>query len=155
MDWFVRQVWPHVHASLPDWILVLAGKEIPSYYSTLKHQNIYVKPAPDAAVFIQEGGIMIVPLLSGSGIRVKIIEGMALGKVIITTSIGLEGISAQSGVNIFVANEPTDFLRIINEIIAFPQLAQTISENALTFANEHFRSEPLSQKLRHFYPSNS
>ena len=155
VDWFVRQVWPNIHASLPDWILVLAGKEIPSYYSTLQHQNIYVKPAPDAAVFMQEGGIMIVPLLSGSGIRVKIIEGMALGKVIITTSIGLEGISAQSGVNIFVANEPTDFLRIINEIIAFPQLAQTISENALTFANEHFRSEPLSQKLLHFYTSNS
>jgi glycosyltransferase involved in cell wall biosynthesis len=155
VDWFIRQVWPNIHASLPDWILVLAGKEISSYYSTLQHQNIYVKPAPDAAVFMQEEGIMIVPLLSGSGIRVKIIEGMALGKVIITTSIGLEGIPAQSGVNIFIANEPADFLRIIKEIIAFPQLAQTISENAITFANEYFRSEPLSQKLLHFYTSNS
>jgi glycosyltransferase involved in cell wall biosynthesis len=155
VDWFVRQVWPNIHAELPDWILVLAGKEIPSFYTTLQHQNIHVKPAPDAADFMQEEGIMIVPLLSGSGIRVKIIEGMALGKVIITTSIGLEGIPAQSGVNILIANEPADFLRIIKEIIAFPQLAQTISENALTFANEHFRSEPLSQKLLHFYKSNS
>jgi glycosyltransferase involved in cell wall biosynthesis len=155
VDWFVRQVWPNIHASLPDWKLVLAGKEIPSNYSTLQHLNIHVKTAPDAAIFMQEEGIMIVPLLSGSGIRVKIIEGMALGKVIITTKIGLEGIPAQSGVNILVANEPADFLRIIKEIIAFPQLAQTISENALTFANEHFRSETLTQKLLHFYKSNS
>ena len=80
---------------------------------------------------------------------------MALGKVIITTTIGLEGIPAQSGVNILIANEPADFLRIIKDLIAFPQLAQTISENALTFANEHFRSEILSQKLLHFYKSNS
>ena len=60
---------------------------------------------------------MIVPLLSGSGIRVKIIEGMALGKVIITTTVGLEGIPAQSGVNILIANEPADFLRIIKDLI--------------------------------------
>ena len=155
VDWFVRQVWPDLHAALPNWKLVLAGKEIPTKYSTLQHQNIHVKPAPDAAVFMQEEGIMIVPLLSGSGIRVKIIEGMALGKVIITTTIGLEGIPAQPGVNILLANEPADFLRIIKDLIAFPQLAQTISENALTFANEHFRSEILSQKLLHFYKSNS
>jgi glycosyltransferase involved in cell wall biosynthesis len=155
VDWFIRQVWPDIHAALPEWKLVLAGKAIPSSYSNLQHDNIFVKPAPDAADFMQEEGIMIVPLLSGSGIRVKIIEGMALGKVIITTSIGLEGIPAQSGVNILIANEPADFLRIIKEIIAFPQLAQTISENALTFANEHFRSESLSQKLLHFYKSNS
>lgn len=155
VDWFIRQVWPDIHAALPDWILVLAGKEIPTSYINLQHQNIYVKPAPDAAVFMQDEGIMIVPLLSGSGIRVKIIEGMALGKVIITTSIGLEGIPAQPGVNILIANEPADFLRIIKDLIAFPLLAQTISENALTFANEHFRSEILSQKLLHFYKSNS
>ena len=155
VEWFVSQVWPTIYKALPDWKLVLAGKEIPSYYSSLQQQNIHVKQAPDAAVFIQEEGIMIVPLLSGSGIRVKIIEGMALGKVIITTSIGLEGIPAQSGVNILIANEPADFLRIIKEMIAFPQLAQTISENALTFANEHFRSETLTQKLLHFYKSNS
>ena len=155
VDWFIRQVWPDIHAALPDWILVLAGKEIHSSYSNLQHHNIHVKPAQDAVVFMQEEGIMIVPLLSGSGIRVKIIEGMALGKVIITTSIGLEGIPAQSGVHILIANEPADFLRIIKDLIAFPQLAQTISENALTFANEHFRSEPLSQKLLHFYKSNS
>lgn len=155
VDWFIRQVWPDIHAALPDWILVLAGKEIPSSYSNLQHHNIHVKQAQDAAVFMQNEGIMIVPLLSGSGIRVKIIEGMALGKVIITTSIGLEGIPAQSGVHILIANEPADFLRIIKDLIAFPQLARTISENALTFANEHFRSEPLSQKLLHFYKSNS
>ena len=155
VDWFIRHVWPEIHAALPDWILVLAGKEIPAFYTNLHHQNIYVKPATNAADFMQNEGIMVVPLLSGSGIRVKIVEGMALGKVIITTSIGLEGIPAQSGVNILIANEPADFLRIIKEIIAFPQLAQTISENALTFANEHFRSEPLSQKLLHFYKSNS
>jgi glycosyltransferase involved in cell wall biosynthesis len=155
VDWFIHMVWPEIHAALPDWILVLAGKEIPTSYTYLQHQNIHVKPAPDAAVFMQDEGIMVVPLLSGSGIRVKIIEGMALGKVIITTSIGLEGIPAQSGVNILIANEPADFLRIIKDLIAFPQLAQTISENALTFANEHFRSEVLSQKLLHFYKSNS
>ena len=155
VEWFVRQVWPVIHTALPDWKLVLAGKNIPESYSSMKHQNILVKHAENAADFMQEEGIMIVPLLSGSGIRVKIIEGMSLGKVIITTSIGLEGIPAQDRVHILIANEPADFLRIINDLIAFPQQAQSISENAITFANELFGSESLTQKLLHFYKSNS
>ena len=121
----------------------------------MKSQNILVKQVDNAADFMQEEGIMIVPLLSGSGIRVKIIEGLALGKVIITTSIGLEGIPAKDRIHILVANESADFLRIINDLIAFPEQAQSISENALTFANEHFGSEMLTQKLLHFYNSNS
>lgn len=155
VDWFVRNVWPIIHIALPDWKLVLAGKHISESYSTMKPQNIFVKYADNAADFMREEGIMIVPLLSGSGIRVKIIEGLALGKVIITTSIGLEGIPAKDRIHILIANEPADFLRIINDLIAFPELAQSISENALTFAKEHFRSDMLTQKLLHFYNSNS
>jgi glycosyltransferase involved in cell wall biosynthesis len=155
VEWFVRHVWPIIHNALPDWKLVLAGKHISESYSSMKSQNILVKQVDNAADFMQEEGIMIVPLLSGSGIRVKIIEGLALGKVIITTSIGLEGIPAKDRIHILVANESADFLRIINDLIAFPEQAQSISENALTFANEHFGSEMLTQKLLHFYNSNS
>jgi polysaccharide biosynthesis protein PslH len=51
---------------------------------------------PDAYLFINSKAVMVVPLFSGSGMRIKIIEGMALGKPIVTTPIGTEGISTQS-----------------------------------------------------------
>ena len=155
IEWFIHQVWPDIHRALPEWKLVLAGKHMPQPYTSLIQQGIQVKDAPDAAAFMQEEGIMIVPLLSGSGIRVKIIEGLALGRIIITTPIGLEGIPAEDGKHLLIAYEPADFLRHLKELIASPELAKRISENALTFANEHFRSDVLTQRLIRFYESSS
>ena len=155
VEWFIQKIWPEIHRALPDWRLVLAGKHMPEMYFSMTSHGIRVHDAEDAAVFMQTEGIMIVPLLSGSGIRVKIIEGLALGSVIITTPIGLEGIPANDGVEVLVAHEPTDFLRILLELIASPDRAQRISENALTFANEHFRNEVLTSQLLHFYQTRS
>lgn len=151
VDWFIHQVWPSLHAALPDWKLVLAGKNMPSEYEEMQAAGIEVKQAPDAAEFMQSEGIMIVPLLSGSGIRVKIIEGLALGRIILTTPTGLEGIPAEDGKHLFVAHKPADFLTHLSQLLTSPNLAKRISENALTFANEHFRSEVLTQRLLQFY----
>ncbi len=155
VDWFIQSVWPEIHQALPDWKFILAGKNMPDSFQHLQAQNIEVKQATDAVEFMQDHGIMIVPLMSGSGIRVKIIEGLALGKVIITTVIGLEGIPAVDGKHILIVHKPTDFLRHLQELIASPERAIRISENAITFANEHFRSEVLTKQLLQFYEKSS
>ena len=76
---------------------------------------------------------MVVPLLSGSGMRVKILEGMALGKVIITTSLGLEGIPASHQENILIADTPEQFIEWIDYLQAHPVEIKRIGQKRSGF----------------------
>ncbi|HPI55393.1 MAG TPA: glycosyltransferase, partial [Chitinophagaceae bacterium] len=95
VHWFLDEVWPLVHEQSPEITLYLAGKNMPaSILSRKDHKLVVVGEVDDVVRFSLEKNIMIVPLLSGAGVRIKILEAMAMGKTIITTSIGAEGIGA-------------------------------------------------------------
>ncbi len=119
MDWFIKNAWPKIRAAFPELTLHLAGRNTPDHLYKLAPQKIMVHgEVPDAQEFINQHPIMIVPLLSGSGMRVKILEGMALGRIVITTSIGLEGIEAVHKKEVLIANtteEWFDCLRFCQE----------------------------------------
>ncbi len=151
VEWFVREIWPEIHSEFPELRLVLAGKEMPHQFKNLSSSGVDVTTVTDAYEFYKKMGIMIVPLLSGSGIRVKIIEGMALGKVIISTTQGVEGIPAVPGRDLFIANDADSFKLIIRQLITMPNYAKEVSENARTFAHENYRTEILGVRTLDFY----
>ena len=97
--------------------------------------------------------IMIVPLLSGSGIRVKIIEGMALGKVIISTSIGANGINCEHNKNIIIADTPAEFQKAIKKCMEDSSFCKEISEAAIIFAHQTFESSIVTNQFVEFYQS--
>ena len=97
--------------------------------------------------------IMIVPLLSGSGIRIKIIEGMALGKTIITTNIGAEGLDVTDGVNILIANTPEEYLEKIALCIKSPEICKIIGENARNYVALHHYDLSITNEIIAFYNS--
>ncbi|MGI4867871.1 MAG: glycosyltransferase family 4 protein [Janthinobacterium lividum] len=100
VDWFLREVWPQAHRELPELELHLAGTDPPAYLTSRPkgQENVFVHGfVESAADFMQAYELMLVPLLSGGGMRIKIVEGMALGKAILSTTIGAEGIEAQDG----------------------------------------------------------
>ena len=80
----------------------------------LNKKNVIVYgEIPDAGKFINEHSIMIVPLLSGGGMRAKILEGMAHGKVVLSTALGLEGIDAKHKKDVLIADTPMDIIENI------------------------------------------
>ncbi|TGE28786.1 glycosyltransferase family 4 protein [Hymenobacter metallicola] len=114
LDWFLDNVWPHAHEQMPDLELHIAGKNTPARLQSLAKKNVLVHGfVESAAEFMQQYDIMIVPLLSGGGMRIKIIEGMALGKCIISTGLGSEGIVVRNGFDIVLCDEPTEWLKRI------------------------------------------
>jgi glycosyltransferase involved in cell wall biosynthesis len=151
MDWFLKECWPNIHAKFPDLKCVLAGLKMPQEFQQLQQRNVFIETAKSAEDFMNKYQILIVPLLSGSGIRVKIIEAMALGKVVIATSIAAEGLGATHKQNILIANSKEDFLKEITSCIENPELSLRISENAAIFAQENFNTLKNSQKLIAFY----
>ena len=103
--WFLTNVWPDVHNQFPELKYYLAGREMPTWMRSLNLPNVEVLgEVEDAGVFLRSKAIMIVPLFSGGGIRVKIIEGMAAGKTIISTTIGAAGIRYTHRENILIAD---------------------------------------------------
>ncbi len=148
MDWFIKNVWPTVRASFPELTLHLAGRNTPEHLHELIAQQVIVHgEVPDAKDFINQHPIMIVPLLSGSGMRVKILEGMALGRVVITTSIGLEGIEAQHEKEVLIANTAEDWFHCLKFCQEHPEALVRIGAAARKLIREDYDNLEIGQRL--------
>ena len=114
LKWFLKEVWPQAVQEFPKLSLHIAGRNTPDWIHNLDMPNIKIHgEVPCAATFVNQHPLTVVPLLSGSGMRAKILEGMALGKVVLTTSIGLEGIDARNKREVLLANTSDEFLAAI------------------------------------------
>lgn len=152
MEWFFGNVWNAVKKSFPSVRFVIAGKKMPASVLKLKSENVVIAgEVPDAKQFILEHGVMIVPLVSGSGIRIKIVEAMALGKTIIATTIAAEGLGLTDGENILIANNAQEFVRHIGKCLNDAPFRKRIGENAHRFALENFQNKRIFEKLTAYY----
>ncbi len=151
--WFVNKVLPRVVRKYPDTKFYIGGRNSPDWLGKkLEHPNVlYLGEITDATNFIKSKAIMIVPLFAGSGMRIKIVEGMALGKTIITTSIGEEGIGAVHKENILIADDQDQFFSNIDLCFSKPEMSKRIGHNAATFAKDNFDSKSITQGLLSFY----
>ncbi len=151
--WFFDHCWEKIHADNPQLKFYLAGRNAPDWFERrIKQPGVeYLGEINDAYDFINSKAVMVVPLFSGSGMRIKIIEGMALGKPIVTTDIGTEGIPTQNGTNILIANDAEEFIEAINRLINSRELADQIGKNAIGFIQEKFDNLSQAGALVEFY----
>ncbi|MFK5855869.1 MAG: glycosyltransferase family 4 protein [Bacteroidota bacterium] len=152
--WFLENVWPKVNIELPELKLYLAGREMPEWLTNLKIKNVVVVgEVPDAYEFINSHTISIAPLFSGSGIRIKIIESMALGKAVISTTIGAEGISYTNNENIMIADDANSYFESIKKLYTDVEKGTHIGENARALIFEEHNNTNLIKKMIQFYRS--
>ena len=150
--WFLEQVWPKVHERMPQLTLYLAGRKMPEDLMRLDMEGVRVLgEVPDAMYFISSKQINVVPLLSGSGIRVKIIEAMSVGKVVVTTTIGAEGIGCTDGVDVLIADTPEQYVDQLYRCVSDPAFRQEIGSHAARLIAERFGSKQLTERLLDFY----
>lgn len=138
VNWFLNNVWGNLLSSKPELKLYLAGRQMSDEWMNKKIDNVVmVGEVDNVKNFMLSNQLMIVPLLSGSGMRIKIIEGLALGKVIISTTIGAEGIDITHKKDILIADSPQDFAQSIIEVLENKDLFNSISENAIKTAQKY------------------
>ena len=152
VHWFITKVWQDLKKENPELKLYLAGKNMPDWILEINDDNIIAEgEIKDAFKYMADKHIMIVPILSGSGMRVKIIEGMFLGKVIISTPIGAEGICYENRKTILIAGDKKEFIKLINECVGNPDLCKEIGLNARALAIKEYDNNMICQKLIDFY----
>ena len=147
MKWFLDKVWPIVHDRLPTLKLYLAGRFMPEWLLKSQLPNVeVVGEVADAQQFINSKSIAIVPLLSGSGIRIKIIESMALGKAIVSTRMGAEGIAIREGIDILVADTPEDFAYAVESLANSQQRTTEMGAKARISIEESYDNRKIIEK---------
>jgi glycosyltransferase involved in cell wall biosynthesis len=152
IKWFIDDVWPMVEKELPMVKLYLAGREMPDWLLNLNRKNIFVVgEVENAHDFIRSKSISIAPLFSGSGIRIKIIESMALGRTVISTSIGAEGINIEDEKNILIANNAKEYFQAINKLFSQREIADKIGQQARQLIEHEHSTQKLISQLEGFY----
>ncbi len=155
--WFIENAWQIFVEKHPEQKFYVAGRNATENFIELlqNFKNVeYVGEVESANEFINSKSVMIVPLLSGSGMRIKIIEGMALGKLIITTSIGTEGIDTTHNENILIADTPEEFVSEMEKLLINKEDFMRISENAVKFVSENYDNKNITSSLVEFYKEN-
>lgn len=156
LKWFLNQVWPKLHKRFPKLVFHIAGRNTPDWIMRLNLRNVTVHgEVQDASEFINQHSIMVVPLLSGSGMRVKILEGMALGKVAITTRLGLEGIDARHKSEVILADTVEDFIKGIEFCYQKGAKLEKMGRRAQEFVLQHYDSVAIAKKLLKAYAAMS
>jgi glycosyltransferase involved in cell wall biosynthesis len=151
--WFIENCWNEIHTRFPELKFYVAGRNAPQWLiqKIVGPNIVFFGEVEDAYDFMNSKAIMIVPLFSGSGMRIKIIEGMALGKSIVTTPIGTEGISTTSGVNILIAESREEFIESVSKMIEDREFFHSIGKNAIEYIHEKFDNLAASAALVDFY----
>lgn len=131
----------------------VAGNDIPERFDDYEVMGkIFIQgEVDDALEFVNSKSIMIVPLLSGGGMRVKIVEGMAMQKCIISTSLGAEGINFKNGVDILIANDQDEFYEAIKRCIADEEYCKNVGLNARKLIEEEHDLNKVTKNLVEFY----
>lgn len=150
--WFLKEVWPTVHSQHNHLKFRIAGREMPEWLANISQAGVINDgDVPDAVEYMHKHRVMIVPLFAGSGIRIKIIEGMMAGCAIITTSIGAEGINCVNGEHLLIAETAGDFINCINRLVNDDEFAKELGRKASEFVKREHNNRYLMEKLESFY----
>lgn len=152
MEWFLTKIWPRIRDRWNDIFLYIAGNNMPDKFFNYSDDRCKVEGrVPDAQAYMSRYSLMIVPLLAGSGIRVKIVEGMALGKTIISTSQGAEGLHYKHMENIIIADTEQQMIDAVDLCYSNAELMKEIGGNARRLAEDYYDMKKVGANVAEFY----
>jgi len=153
LTWFIRRVWPWVRANVPSATLHIAGRNAsPTVHRTISGEGIvYEGEVADSRAFISGMTVMIAPLFAGSGLRIKIIEAMSLGKTIVATPAAANGLPVTDLKEILVGNDEQMFIRILSEALNNRELRENTGKEALNMIRRRYDNRAITANLLQFY----
>ena len=152
----VGEVLPLIREQVPGVELDLVGKNPPESVRRLEDRATGVTVTgrvPDTRPYLRDSAVAVVPLLTGSGTRLKILEAMAAGRPVVSTSIGAEGLEVTPGVDIFLADDPRSFAGRCAELLRDPILRRRMGAAGRRLVSERYDWSAIGRLARDFYAS--
>jgi len=153
--WFLQDVYPLVRAEIGEATLTIVGKNPPTDFIESEKQspnNVQVTGyVPDLDPYFQQAAIVVIPVRAGSGMRVRILEALARGMPLVTTSIGIEGIDAYHEQEILIADTPHDYAEAVIRLLKDETLRARLSANGRKLACEQYDWQVALRKMDRIY----
>jgi glycosyltransferase involved in cell wall biosynthesis len=146
MEYFCDQIWPRILAEYPDAIFQIVGRNPFARVQRLASQSVQVTgTVPSVNDYLRDATVVVVPLRIGGGTRLKIYEAMALGKALVSTSIGAEGLSFQDGRDLLLADDASSFADAILLLLRDSLVRRKFEQAAVALAAQYDWSVVASQ----------
>lgn len=153
VTWFCDKIFPVLRRKLPDLCFKIVGrKPHPKVLELGKRQGVHVTgEVADIRPYIAESLALVVPLRSGGGTRLKILEAMAMGCPVISTTLGAEGLEVTAGRNVLIADTTDQFISQILTLLASPEMANEIAKAGRNLVVEKYDWRLCLSRLEHLY----
>lgn len=148
LQWFMTEIWPQVLKRVPQAEFHIAGNNPPKNFQFPEDQNIFFHGrVEDATVFTHDYGISVIPLLAGSGMRIKILENCAAAVPSISTAIGAEGIYTKDSTEAIIVESVAEFVEALVELVHQPERALALGQKAQEDILNRFGMQPTLQRI--------
>jgi len=148
VDWILDELWPLVLQRVPDARLLIAGSSPPE-----RLRPFVLADVDDATAFMQSVSVFIAPLFAGGGMRIKVLEAMALGLPVVATALGAGGIDVTHDHDILLAEDAVSFADAVVRLLREPDTASRIGAAAREMVINRYESDALARGLVRFYES--
>jgi glycosyltransferase involved in cell wall biosynthesis len=155
VEWIVDQLWPRVTRLAPEARLSIAGSSPPDWLRRrARGQNIeFHGHVDEAGAFMRRMSVVIAPLFAGGGMRIKVLDAMALSRPVVATPLGAHGIEAEQGRNLVIADGAVSFADAVVRLLREPGTAARIGSEARATVAARYDSDTIARDLRGFYAS--
>jgi sugar transferase (PEP-CTERM/EpsH1 system associated) len=146
VDYFCSEIWPRIRAAFPDAIFQIVGRNPFAKVQRLASESVQVTgTVPSVAEYLERASVVVVPLRIGGGTRLKIFEAMAMGKALVSTSIGAEGLEVESGRDLLLADEAQSFADAVILLLRDAALRRRLEQAAVRLAAQYDWSHVVKQ----------
>jgi len=155
VQWFAERIFPLIRRDVPGTGFLIVGARPPERIQRLGLNGTGITVTgyvADLDPILRQSAVLIVPVHSGSGMRVKILEAFARGIPVVSTAIGVEGIEATPGEHLLVADEPEDFARAVVTLLNDPREAARIAGAARKLVVNRYDYRAALRDLDRIYP---
>ena len=138
--WFHERIFPKIQEEVPEAKFYIVGKNPPEKINGLEGNGTVVTGfVPDVRPYMAKAQAFVVPLKTGSGMRIKILNAMAMKKAVVSTSVGREGIGARDGTEICVADKPDEFAGALISLLKDEEKRESIARRGLELVREQYQ----------------
>lgn len=155
VEWIIDELWPRVIERAPEARLSIAGSTPPDWLRQKgRRKNIdFLGAIDDAPAFMQTMSVIIAPLFAGGGMRIKVLEAMALAKPVVATTLGAGGIDFENGHDILIADDASSFAECTARLLHDSDAATRIGNAARTTVAQRYDNDKIARGLVGFYES--
>jgi glycosyltransferase involved in cell wall biosynthesis len=150
----LKDIWPLIRAAVPEGKLLLAGKRPPKslYRATELDSRVdVIADVEDIRPLIQQSEVVVCPVTEGGGTRLKILDALAMGKAVVSTARGCEGLNVQAGRHLLVANSAQEFAQFVLKLWSDSSLRARLGHAGRVLIEEQYNWRVAAQQLRNAY----